>query len=355
MTKRRRDRFERTKIIIPILLAGWIPSVLTLIVSYTILRDTLESRILRDRHTLVQLLGHVVGTDLSRSSSIINYYETLPEVARILSSPNPAMGGQQWVNSAFYSHPNVDGMFLAAPDGALLGSIPPELMGQDFGANYWREEAIASDQPIVSSVHPRRSDGRLITDIVAPVRGADGTVLGFVGDSVLVERIGKRLSSIEFSDRFVFQVLDQKGTALFANDFKPNLGAASPDSGELLNKIRESKNGHFEYRNNLYSFSGIESTGWVALVEQPLSVAYKPVHVDLAAARSFLLKTEEFSATTIVRVGVSIHSSSGDAFCVSSAGAKANRSRTAVVWINRRGRDAVTSPARSANLDPNAR
>jgi signal transduction histidine kinase/CheY-like chemotaxis protein len=280
MTKRRRDRFERSKIIIPILLAGWIPSVLTLIVSYTILRDTLESRILRDRHTLVQLLGHVVGTDLSRSSSIINYYETLPEVSRILSSPNPAPAGQQWLNSAFYSHPNVDGMFLAAPDGALLGSIPttPELVGKDFGASYWREEALASDQPIVSSVHPRLSDGRLITDIVAKVAAPDGTVLGFVGDSVLVERIGKRLSAIEFSDRFVFQVLDQKGAALFANDFKPNPRATSPEDGELLGKIRQSSNGHFEYRNNLYSFSPIESTGWVALVEQPLAVAYKPVH-----------------------------------------------------------------------------
>ena len=280
MTKRRRDRFERTKIVIPILLAGWIPSVLTLIVSYTILRDTLESRILRDRHTLVQLLGHVVGTDLSRSSSMINYYETLPEVARILSSPNSAPTAEQWVNSAFYSHPNVDGMFLAAPDGALLGSIPttPELVGKDFGASYWREEAAAADQPIVSSVHPRLSDGRLVTDIVAAVRAPDRTVLGFVGDSVLVERIGKRLSTIEFSDRFVFQVLDQKGAALFANDFKPNLRATSPESGELLNKIRQSKNGHFEYRDNLYSFTGIESTGWVALVEQPLAVAYKPVH-----------------------------------------------------------------------------
>jgi signal transduction histidine kinase len=280
MTKRRRDRFERTKIIIPILLAGWIPSVLTLIVSYTILRDTLESRILRDRHTLVQLLGHVVGTDLSRSSSMINYYETLPEVARILSSPNSAPTAQQWVNSAFYSHPNVDGMFLAAPDGALLGSIPttPELVGKDFGASYWREEAAAADQPIVSSVHPRFSDGRLVTDIVAAVRAPDSTVLGFVGDSVLVERIGKRLSTIEFSDRFVFQVLDQKGAALFANDFKPNPRATSPESGELLNKIRQSKNGHFEYRDNLYSFTGIESTGWVALVEQPVAVAYKPVH-----------------------------------------------------------------------------
>jgi len=280
MTKRRRERFERSKIIIPILLAGWIPSVLTLLVSYTILRDTLESRILRDRQTLVQLLGHVVGTDLSRSSTIINYYETLPEVARVLGSPNPASAAQQWINSAFYSHPNVDGMFLAAPDGTLLGSIPttPELVGKEFGANQWREEATASDQPIVSSVHPRISDGRLITDIVSPVRAPDGTVLGFVGDSVLIERIGKRLSAIEFSDRFVFQVLDQKGAALFANDFKPNPSATSPESAELLTKIHQSKSGHFEYRDNLYSFDRIESTAWVALVEQPLTVAYKPVH-----------------------------------------------------------------------------
>jgi signal transduction histidine kinase len=240
----------------------------------------LELRILRDRHTLVQLLGHVVGTDLSRSSSIINFYETLPEVARILSSPNPAPAAQQWINSAFYSHPNIDGIFLAGPDGALLGSIPttPELVGKEFGASEWREAAMASDQPMVSSVHPRFSDGRLITDIVAAVRAPDGTVLGFVGDSVLVERIGKRLSSIEFSDRFVFQVLDQKGAALFDNDFKPNPRAATPETGELLNKLHQSKDGHFEYRDNLYSFSPIESTGWVALVEQPLQVAYKPVH-----------------------------------------------------------------------------
>src|SRR5438874_11402141 len=183
MTKRRRDRFERSKIIIPILLGGWIPSVLTLIVSYTILRDTLESRILRDRQTLVQLLGHVVRIDLSRSSEIISYYESLPEVARILSSPNPAPAAQQWVNSAFYSHPNVDGMFLAAPDGSLLGSIPPtpELVHKDFGANQWPEEPPASHQPIVSSVHPRFSDGRLLSDIVAPARAPDRPLPGTAG------------------------------------------------------------------------------------------------------------------------------------------------------------------------------
>ena len=288
-TKRRGNRFHRFKIIFPILLAGWIPSILTLIVSYTILRDTLESRILRDRQTLIQLLGHVVGHDLSRSSAIINYYQTLPEVAKILGGPNPVPAAQQWLNSAYYSHPNIDGMFLAGSDGALLASIPTaaEMVGKDFGASYWREQAAASDEPVVSPVHPRLSDNRLVTDIVAAVRVPDRTILGYVGDSVLVERIGKRLSAIEFSDRFVFKVLDQNGTSLFANDFKPNPSVTSPQGGLLVNEIRQNKTGHFEEHGNLYSFSPIEQAGWVAIVEQPKSLAYKPVH-DLLGRMTIL-------------------------------------------------------------------
>ena len=287
-SRKRRGRFDRFKIIFPILLAGWIPSILTLIVSYTILRDTLESRILRDRQTLIQLLGHVVGIDLSRSSEIINYYQTLPEVAKILSGPNPGPAGQQWLNSAFYSHPNIDGMFLAAPDGALIASIPnaPEMVGKDFGAGHWREQAAASEEAVVSPVYPRVADNRLATDIVAAVRAPDRTILGYVGDSVLVERIGRRLSAIKFSDRFTFEVLDQNGALLFANDFKPN-PMVTPQSGLLMNEIRQNKIGHFEDHGNLYSFSPIEPTGWVALVEQPKALAYKPVH-DLLGRMTIL-------------------------------------------------------------------
>src|SRR5437867_10195350 len=289
ITKRRRDRFERFTIIFPILLAGWIPSVLTLIVSYTILRDTLESRILRDRQTLIQLVGHLVGHDLSRSSAIINYYQTLPEVTRVLSAANPTPVAQPWLNSAFYSHPNIDGMFLTAPDGALIASIPtaPEMVGKDFGASYWREQAAESNEAVVSPVHSRLTDNRLVTNIVAAVRTPDRRILGYVGDSVLVERIGRRLSTIEFSDRFLFEVLDQNGVALFANDFKPNPSVTSPGGGVLIKEIRQNKAGHFEEHGNLYSFSPIENTGWVAVVEQPKALAYKPVH-DLLGRMTLL-------------------------------------------------------------------
>src|SRR5213595_2673779 len=121
--KRRQRRFEGFKIVFPILLAGWIPSILTLIVSYTILRDTLESRILRDRQTLIQLVAHLVAHDLSRSTSVIEYYQTLPEMVKNLSAPDPELA-QQWLNTAFYSHPQIDGMFITAANGGLIASIP---------------------------------------------------------------------------------------------------------------------------------------------------------------------------------------------------------------------------------------
>ena len=59
LKRQARNRFERFNIVFPILLAGWVPSILTLVVSYTILSNTLESKILRDRQTFVQLIGRL--------------------------------------------------------------------------------------------------------------------------------------------------------------------------------------------------------------------------------------------------------------------------------------------------------
>src|SRR4029077_18954720 len=99
LKKSPRNRFERFNIVFAILLAGWVPSILTLVVSYTILTRTLESKILRDRHTFVQLIGHLIGDDLSRTGGIIDYYQTLPDVAKILTAQNPQNLAQQWLGS----------------------------------------------------------------------------------------------------------------------------------------------------------------------------------------------------------------------------------------------------------------
>src|SRR3954471_11959565 len=118
--KAARSRFDRFNLVLAILLAGWVPSILALVVSYTILRNTLESKILRDRQTFVQLIGHLVGDDLSRTGGIIEYYQTLPDTAKLLTTPNIQAAAQQWLSTAFYSHPRIDSMFLTAADGTLI-------------------------------------------------------------------------------------------------------------------------------------------------------------------------------------------------------------------------------------------
>ncbi len=275
-----RNRLERFNIVFAILLAGWLPSILSLFFSYTILTTTLKSKILRDRQTFVELIGHLIGDDLSRTSGIIDYYQTLPEVAKFFNWPNPQFPAQQWLATTFYSHPRIDGMFIAGADGRLIASIPsnPEMNGKDFGASFWQQQASAADEAYVSAVHPRFPDNRMATDIVGAVRAPDRTITGYIGVSVLVERIGRRLSTIEFADQSICQVVDQAGRALFTNDLKPNAVGHPAGGASLIKEVEANKRGHLERNGNLYSFSPIESTGWVALVEQPKAVAYKSIY-----------------------------------------------------------------------------
>jgi signal transduction histidine kinase/CheY-like chemotaxis protein len=277
--KGRHDRFERFNIVVSILLAGWVPSILTVWFSYTFLTKMLESRILRDRQTFVQLISRLVGDDLSRTEGITDYYQTLPDVARILNSSNPQSAAQQWLGTTFYAHPRIDGMFLTGRDGRLIASIPYDLalIGKDFDSNLWRAQSEKIPGAFVSPVHARFSDKRMVTDIVGAVRTPDKDIAGYLGVSVLVERMGRRLSAIQFADQSTCQVIDQTGQPLFTNDFRPNTGASSARESILPKEINETKQGNLERADNLYSFCPVESTGWTVVVRQPREVAYKPV------------------------------------------------------------------------------
>jgi signal transduction histidine kinase/ActR/RegA family two-component response regulator len=276
----RHSRLERFNIVVSILLAGWIPSILTLVVSYSILSRTLQSNILNDRQTFVQLIARLVGDDLSRTGGIIDYYQASPEVAKILNSANPESAAQQWLGNTFYSHPRIDGMFLTGRDGRLIASIPnlPTMVGKDVDSNLWRAEAAKASSAIVSPVHPRLSDNRIVTDVVGAIRGPDKSVIGYLGVSVLVERIGRRLAVIQYPEQSACQVVDQSGRALFAHDFRPNPGTSSSRDALLPKEVLEMKSGSLERDGNLYSFTPVELAAWTVVVKQPKAVAYQPRH-----------------------------------------------------------------------------
>ncbi|HUE40309.1 MAG TPA: ATP-binding protein [Chthoniobacterales bacterium] len=279
LKKTRHNRLERFNIVISILLAGWIPSILTLVVSYSILSRTLETSILKDRRTFVQLIARLVGDDLSRTGEIIDYYQTLPEVVRMLNSGNPQVASQQWLGTTFYAHPRIDGMFFTGGDGRLIASIPydPTLVGKDVDSSLWRADAAKIAGAFVSPVHLRVSDKRPVTDVVGAIRAPDKTVIGYLGASVLVERIGRRLATIQFAEQMSCQVIDQTGRPLFTNDFRPNPGTIASRDSILPPEISQTKAGNLERGGNLYSFAPVETTDWTVVVRQQKAIAYKPL------------------------------------------------------------------------------
>ena len=279
LKRRDRDRLARYNIVIAILLAGWFPSILMLVISYTILTNTLETKILHDRQIFVQLIAHLVGDDLSHTGSVIEYYQTQPDVAKIMAGPAASLGAQQWIAQTFYSHPRIDGMFITDIDGKLIASLPAisSEEAKNFSPALWREGAMGSPDTYVSSVHPRPPDGRMATSIVGAVRTPEGNVAGYLGVWVLVERMGKRLSTIDFADQAMCQIIDQAGAPLFTNNFAPTTGPAPPRITKIIDEIRALKSGSIERDGNIYSFTTVDNTGWVTFVEQPKAVAYKPV------------------------------------------------------------------------------
>ena len=271
---------ERFDIVLTVLLAGWVPSILMLLVSYTTLKKTLESKILRDRQTFVQLVGHLVDDDLASTASIVSYYQTLPDMERLFAAPNSQDTAQQWIAQKFFTYPRIDGMFMAAADGKLLGTLPaaPNLLGQPFHPDIWKDGADARTDPYVSPVHQRPVDGRMVTDVVGAVRTRDGKTIGYIGASILIERIGRRLSSISFTDRTVCQIVDQQGFPLFTADFKSETEPRPRAEAKLISDIQKKQSGHLSRAGNIYSFEPLESAQWLAIIRQPEEIAYAPVH-----------------------------------------------------------------------------
>ena len=301
LRSRPRGRFERLNVVIAILIAGWVPSILMLGVSYTILTKTLESKIQRDRQSFVQLIAHLVGDDLARSGEIVAFYQTYPPVTKIFTARYPDVAAKKWLQETYFSHPRIDGMFITTADGRLIASVPPDdpaRMLDDRISRSWLAAARTAQGFYVSPVHPRSPDNRLATDLVSAIRGPDQTTIGFIGVSVLVERIGRRLSTIDLADQAKCQIVDQNGAALFSDDFKANPDPISDSTKALINDIRSDKTGHIEQRGKLYSSAPVEPTGWITFVEQPRSVAYRPVR-DLLE-RMTVLATWLIVATGII-------------------------------------------------------
>ena len=272
-------RFRPLDISLAVLLAGCVPSLLMAFVSYSILTSTLQDKIVVDRATLAQALSGLIGSDISRIREVVEYYATnerTPEMT-LRTAGDPEV--QNWLADVFFAHPQIDGMFIADGSGKLIASIPAtsESMGQDFSSKEWLAQAQREkEHAFISGLYRRIPDERPATAIVAAVRARSGDITGYIGATVLVERMGRRLASLNLGEQSVVQIVDQNAVPFFDEGLRPNT-ATAPSKKKLLEAVKATPSGHFELASNFVTFNNVEPANWTAVIEQPMAVAYKPV------------------------------------------------------------------------------
>jgi len=296
-----RPRLKPYQLVLAMLVAGWVPSLLMAFVSYSILRETLESRIINEELTLTRSIARLVGHDFSSTGVDMEQYQGLPLTQTMLRL-NARLAIQQWLDSSFSRHPGIDGMFVADDRGRLIDAIParPTSRGRDYASKYWRQGAVRAAGYYVSPVYPRPGDGRMTCAIVITVRDArDGSVLGFIGAEILVKRLGDRLQYIDFAEANTLQLLDSRGFPLFAHDFQPNESNVSPRKSELIRRLQRRDDVYFKEHGMLYISDLIGSTGWMAVLEKPVSLVYRPAYrllIWMSLLAGFLVIGTAFAA-----------------------------------------------------------
>ncbi len=277
----RRPRLRPFQLTLVILVAGWVPSVLMAFIAYSILRDTLESRILNEEFTLARGVAQLIDFDLIRNGEVMEYYQTLPRTREVIDLAD-SMTAEEWLATIYYSHPRIDGMFLTNAKGELVGSLPPapQFVGKDFMSAHWMEGALQSRTFYISPVHPRLADDRMVSAIVVAVRNPRNPteIFGYLGAQILTERIGRRLSSMDFGEDAKVEIIDQKGFPLFAPGFVPNGPDVPVHDSELVARLRDGNEQFFEDNGVLYIADPLEAARWITVLERPAAVAYRSIY-----------------------------------------------------------------------------
>ncbi len=313
-----RHRLKPYHLAVCVLFVGWAPSLLLAYYSYSVLSPALEAKIMADAQSLVGSISQHVENELQRTGETMDYYRTLPVTASVLqppvpvapavpntapvlpgggrrphgalfapaaapATPAPPLSAQEWLATIFYPQKRIDGMFLTNASGQLLASLPHG-SGHDaheFSSGPWKTATEQDGAGFhVSAIYPRAADGRLVTSVVVAVRDKAGTILGFLGADILVERLGRRLRAIEMvaSAETTIQIIDQDGKPLFTNALDPAPAGQPVFKAGLLQAFHAQKSGVREANGHIYVFAPIDQTSWIAVLQKPAELAHKPVH-----------------------------------------------------------------------------
>jgi len=197
------------------------------------------------------------------------------------------------------SFPGIGQPFLADAAGVLWAAYPevPEVYGRSFAHRDWYQGVSRSWEPYVSEVYESAAaDRALLVVLAAPVRNADGRVIGIIGVGQRLQVIHEWLLPIEIPGGD-FYVVDRKGQLVFHRTRAKPEQVADYAHVPAVQRLLAGETGIAETQDpvegevRLTAYRTLPSLGWGVVVHRSKSVVLHRMHtlVMVAAAVAFAL------------------------------------------------------------------
>ncbi|HEV7827148.1 MAG TPA: ATP-binding protein [Mycobacteriales bacterium] len=236
----------------------------------------------RDRMTSVAAASeNYLSERIEGLESLVASYAERPGLTDALTGSRPDVAElQRHLDALFTAHPDLHAASMLGPDGTLLATTPlsPGVMGDDFsGRDYFRGGLIAEKTYVSEAFIAARPGNPRSVGISAPIRGADGRLLGVLAVGYRLDGIRSFADRLAHAQRVDLTVTDRSGVLLAGTaSIRTGLPSATGDPRVVAALRGQDATMRFRGADGavVTSYRQIPHLGWAVVVETPESVAF---------------------------------------------------------------------------------
>ena len=252
---------------------------------------------------------------LETNLSITKSLQAVEGLSRYPSVLEPDTAGMKDVFSIFLNtRPDVNLIYRLGSDGIMLYHYPVgpgSTIGTDFSFRDYYQQALLSDQPIVSKGRISPTTNQAVATAVMPIWAENHEFLGIIATNIKLESLSQTLTDIIASRRpeenFQVVILDSNARIIAYPDANFLLSEASALLPEVYTPSLAGKDGTrieinpYDGEERLYTYAPIPSAGWGVIVSRPTSAAFA---TQIAIHRVTTIVVATFLAIGLIVWGV---------------------------------------------------
>lgn len=271
-----------------------IPVIIATLVFYFTSSSRLESDVKAADLALARAIAHETNATLADAIYTVRQLSQQPSVRQVDLAKLEFL----FADTA-NARPDVNLIYRLGSDGLMLFHYPVgpgSTLGVDFSFREYFQDALLTDQAVVSKGRISPTTEQAVATTVMPIQNASGEFLGVVATNIRLESLSEALSAISHEyqpeERFQVSIIDSAGQVIADPDPKRILTLQENEGDEVVEYVLQGHEGNLVLKDDegtewLNTYVPIPAGDWGVIVRRPTTVAFASInsfHKSILAA-----------------------------------------------------------------------